>query len=114
MTSILNQTDSIRKLVSEKGNNAMEIKLNFDDNQINDILEKENYIVEDVMMYYPLDYDDEQYLSYNVKVAYHMMDDVGWKHEDKPLMSDYVDYKYENVVSKLINKALVNCILTNT
>lgn len=92
----------------------MEIKLNFAKEDIESILEKNGYDSDIVTMWYPRHpYNEEDALKLgemcklNKKIAYPKGMDCPWKHEEKPLLSKYKEFDYQEVVNKLISSILL-------
>lgn len=93
----------------------MEIKLCFTEEQISELLEKHGYVVEDVLMWYPL-YDGMDKSSTNfgkryVKLAYPNGMDCPWKKGEKTFFENYKDFLYDKIVERLISNLVFQKII---
>ena len=96
----------------------MEINIEFEKEEINAILKKNGYIIEEATFYYPRHpYSEEDAIrwgeicSVKTTVAYLKGIDCEWKHEEKPLLSNYKEFLYLNVVNKVISSLMYQKLL---
>ena len=85
----------------------MNIELNFTKEQTDMLLKKHGYVIEDALMWYPIyegsDESNTNFGKCHVSLAYLSSVNRGWREVEKPLMNDYKEFLYDNVVKKLVN-----------
>lgn len=96
----------------------MEIKLKLSNEDIDRILMVNGYVCERVLMWYPkhpfdanMAFELNELGCYYVKMAYPKENCCPWRHEEKPLIENYKEFEYENVVNNLINKLMFSKLL---
>jgi hypothetical protein len=92
----------------------MEVKLKFDDEVLTQLLIKNGYKIDTILVWYPkypLSIETASRLgelvSFHMKVAYPENIKCPWEGDEKPLAEKYKVYKYENIVEKVVSKLIL-------
>ena len=102
----------------------MKIDIDLTKKQCMDILYANDYVCEDVALYYTLDTDpydkknpSDEWISglktINTKIAYEVGNKPEFLNSEYPMLDEAEDYLMDRVVNKLVNKMFVNALLAN-